>query len=64
MIYCWKLGNLKFLDEKKKKRFFGRFRFRLGLIYLKFLGQNIEIMNIGCFIDKNREIQNFLDEYI
>ena len=46
----------------KKKNFFGRFQFRLGLIYLKFLGQNIEIMNIGCSIDENREIQNFLDE--
>ena len=43
-----------------KKKFFGRFQFRLGLIYLKFLGQNIEIINIGCSIDENSEIQNFL----
>ena len=39
---------------------FGRFWFRLGLIYLKLLDQNIKIMNIGCLIDKNKEIQNFL----
>ena len=43
-----------------KKKIFGRFRFRLRLIYLKLLGQNIEIMNIGYSIDENREIQNFL----
>ena len=60
LIYCWKLGNPNFLDEKKN--FFRRFQFRLGLIYLKILGQNFEITNIGCSIDKNREIQNFLDE--
>ena len=44
----------------KKKGFFGRFWFRLGLIYLKLLGQNIKIMNIGSPINENREIQNFL----
>ena len=58
----FKLGNLKFLFNNNKKKLFGRFRFRLGLIYLKILGQNIEIINIGCSIDENREIQNFLNE--
>ena len=48
----------------KNKKFFGRFQFTLGLIYFKILGQNIEIMNIGCPIDENSEIQIFLDEYI
>ena len=47
---------------KKKYIFFGRFQFRLGLIYLKILGQNTEIMTIGYSIDENREIQNFLNE--
>ena len=51
------MGNLNFLDEKK---IFGRFQFRLRLIYLKILGQNNEIMNIVCPIDENMEIQNFL----
>ena len=44
----------------KKKWFFGRFWFRLGLIYLKLLGQNIKIMNLNCPIDENRKIQNFI----
>ena len=57
------VGNWEILSFlEKKKKFFGRFRFRLRLIYLKILGQNFEITNIGCSIDKNREIQNFLDE--
>ena len=60
LIYCWKLGNLKFLDEKKNS--LEDFDFRLELIYLKKLGQNIEIRNIGCYVDENKEIQNFLNE--
>ena len=47
-----------------KKKFSGRFQFRLELIYLKILDQNIEIRNIGCSIDENTAIQNFLDEKI
>ena len=52
------MGNLKFLDEKKN--IFGRFRFRLGLIYLKFLGQNIEIMNISSSTDEKKGNLKFL----
>ena len=54
------IGKSWFFLDKKKKKIFRRFRFTLGLIYLKFLGQNIEIMNISSSTDEKKGNLKFL----
>ena len=46
----------------EKKNSLENFDLGYDWFILKLLGQNIEIRNIDCSIDENREIQNFLDE--